>query len=94
MCKSEIFQHLLRLTAEETETAPDRITGRCADMESTDARFILVTLLYERGFYPSQIALWLNRTPRSIRSLLCRGLTSPMVGIMMEKIRKQSGNNH
>lgn len=93
MCKSEIFQQLLRLTSEVTETAPDRITGRCADMESTDARFILVTVLYERGFYPSQIAVWLNRTPRCVRALLSRGLTSPMVGIMLEKVRKQSGND-
>ena len=92
MCKSDIFQHLLRITSEVTETEPDRIIGNHTDMESTDARFILATLLYERGFYPSQIAVWLNRKPRSIRALLVRGITSPMVGIMLEKLRKRSGN--
>lgn len=93
MCKSDIFQHLLRLTSEETETSTDRITGNHTDMESTDARYILVTLLYERGFYPSQIAPLLNRKPRGIRALLSRGLTSPMVGIMLAKIRHKAGNN-
>lgn len=93
MCKTEIFLHLLNLTADETEITTDRITGRCTDMESTDARFILATLLYERGFYPSQIATLLNRKPRGIRSLLVRGLTSPMVGIMLAKIRQKAGND-
>lgn len=93
MCKSDIFQHLLRLTAEETETSAERITGFYGDMESTDARYILVTILYERGFYPSQIAALLNRKPRGIRSLLARGLTSPMVGIMLANIRRKAGND-
>ena len=92
MCKSDIFQNLLRLTAEETETSAERITGSNTDMESTDARYILVTLLYERGFYPSQIAPLLNRKPRGIRALLCRGFTSPMVGIMLARIRQKAGN--
>lgn len=93
MCKSDIFQHLLRITSEVTETSPERIIGNHTDMESTDARFILVTLLYERGFYPSQIALLLNRKPRGIRALLSRGMTSPMVGIMLATIRHKAGND-
>ena len=93
MCKSDIYLNILRLTVEETETSAERITGNHTDMESTDARFILATLLYERGFYPSQIAVWLNRNPRTIRALLARGFTSPMVGIMLEKIRKRIGKD-
>ena len=93
MCKSDIFQKLLRITSEETETSTERITGMFCDMESTDARYILVTLLYERGFYPSQIAPLLNRKPRGIRSLLSRGMTSPMVGIMLANIRRKAGND-
>lgn len=93
MCKSDIFLRLLQLTAEETETSSERITGMYTDMESTDARYILVTLLYERGFYPSQIAVLMNRKPRGIRSLLARGMTSPMVGIMLAKIRQKAGND-
>lgn len=93
MCKSDIYMNILRLTVEETETSAERITGNHTDMESTDARFILATLLYERGFYPSQIAVWLNRNPRTIRALLARGFTSPMVGIMLEKLRKRIGKD-
>ena len=92
MCKSEIFLLLLQLTSEETEMSEERITGKFTDMESTDARYILATLLYERGMYPSQIAVYLNRTPRCIRFLLQRNLTSPMVGIILEKLRKRIGN--
>lgn len=93
MCKSDIYLNILRLTVEETEICAERITGNHTDMESTDARFILATLLYELGFYPSQIAVWLNRNPRTIRALLARGFTSPMVGIMLEKIRKRIGKD-
>ena len=93
MCKSDIFQNLLQLTAEETETSTERIIGNNTDMESTDARYILATLMYEYGFYPSQIAVMLNRKPRGIRALLARGFTSPMVGIMLANIRRKAGRN-
>lgn len=93
MCKSELFRKLLKLTAEETEIAENRIIGKDTDMESTDARYILATLLYEHGLYPSQIAPMLNRTSRSIRWLIQRSATSPMVGIILERIRRNAGND-
>lgn len=46
MCKSEIFFRLLSLTEQETEVTRDRILGDYKDMEATDARYVLVTLLY------------------------------------------------
>ena len=93
MCKSDIYRRLLKLTAEETEISSERITGMYTDMESTDARYILATLLYEQGFYPSQIAPLINRKPRGVRALLARGLTSKMVGIMLARIRQKAGND-
>lgn len=56
MCKSEIFFKLLGLTERETEVPRERILGDFRDMESTDARYVLVRLLSEAGLYPDQIA--------------------------------------
>lgn len=49
MCKSEIFFNLLVLTERETEVPRERILGDFRDMESTDARYVLVRLLSEAG---------------------------------------------
>lgn len=64
MCKSEIFFNLLVLTERETEVPRERILGDFRDMESTDARYVLVRLLSEAGLYPDQIAgmIWKRRT--------------------------------
>ena len=84
MCKSEIFFNLLVLTERETEVPRERILGDFRDMESTDARYVLVRLLSEAGLYPDQT----NRTARGVRRLLARNITSPMIGIYLEQIRK------
>ena len=80
MCKSEIFFNLLGLTERETEVSRERILGDFRDMESR--------LLSEAGLYPDQIAGMTNRTARGIRRLLARNITSPMIGIYLEQIRK------
>lgn len=83
MCKSEIFFNLLVLTERETEVPRERILGDFRDMESTDARYVLVRLLSEAGLYPDQIAGMTNRTARGVRRLLARNITSPMIGIYL-----------
>lgn len=93
MCKSEIFFRLLSLTEEETEVSRDRILGDCKDMETTDARYVLVTLLTEKGLYPDQIATLLHRTARGVRHLMRRNITSPMIGIYLARIRKRMGSD-
>ena len=80
MCKSEIFFNLLGLTERETEVPKERILGDFRAMESTDARYVRVRLLSEAGLT--------NRTARGIRHLLARNITSPMIGIYLEQIRK------
>lgn len=87
MCKSEIFFRLLSLTEQETEVTRDRILGDYKDMEATDARYVLVTLLTEKGLYPDQIATFLHRTARGVRHLMRRNITSPMIGIYLSQIR-------
>lgn len=92
MCKSEIFFNLLGLTERETEVPKERILGDFRDMESTDARYVLVRLLSEAGLYPDQIAGMTNRTARGIRHLLARNITSPMIGIYLE-LNKETHQN-
>lgn len=94
MCKSEIFFRLLSLTEEETEVSRDRILGDYKDMETTDARYVLVTLLTEKGLYPDQIATMLHRTARGVRHLISRNITSPMIGIYLTRIRKRMGSDY
>ena len=93
MCKSEIFFRLLSLTEQETEVTRDRILGDYKDMEATDARYVLVTLLTEKGLYPDQIAKFLHRTARGVRHLMRRNITSPMIGIYLSQIRKRMGSD-
>ena len=93
MCKSDIFFKLLSLTEQETEVPRNRILGDCKDMESTDARYILVTLLTEMGLYPDQIAKLLHRTARGVRHLMRRNITSPMIGVYLTRIRKCMGSD-
>lgn len=92
MYKSEVFGKLLRLVAEETEVSEESILGTEKDMETTDARYVLVVLLAEAGLSPTQTAILLNRTPRGVHHLLGRNITSPMVRIYLERVRKRLGS--
>ncbi|WP_233564172.1 hypothetical protein [Bacteroides sp. AM16-24] len=83
---------LLKLVAEETEVPEENILGNDKDMETTDARYVLVILLSEVGMYPKQVAILLNRTSRGIRHLMSRNMTSPMIGIYLERVRKRAGS--
>lgn len=76
MYKSEVFGKLLRLVAEETEVSEESILGTEKDMETTDARYVLVVLLAEAGLYPTQTAILLNRTPREYTICLA-GISHP-----------------
>ena len=92
MCKSEFFFKVLSLTEQETEVPRDRILGPQRDTETTDARHIIVILLSEAGMYPEQIAACIRKTSRCVRYMMSRNITSPMVRIILEKLRKQVGN--
>lgn len=54
MCKSEIFFNLLVLTERETEVPRERILGDFRDMESTDARYVLVRLPRKPACIPTR----------------------------------------
>lgn len=52
MCKSEIFAEILEIVSQETEISVERILSSDKDTETVDARYLLVHILSEMGFYP------------------------------------------
>lgn len=97
MCKSEIFAEILRIVSEETEISTNEILSSSKEADVVDARYLLVHLLYERGFYPSQIALQTRKTKRSINYILSgfsdRIQRGKMLRIQYENIKKLQGNH-
>lgn len=96
MCKSEIFAELLRIVSRETEISTNDIISCKKETEVVDARYLLVRLLFENGFYPSQIASHIHKTNRSINYILSnfsdRLRTGKILRIQYENIKKTLGN--
>lgn len=96
MCKTEIFADVINIVSRETEIPVDRILSDHKDMETVDARYLLVRLLTERGLYPSQIADMMRKTRRAINYMITnfnsRLRCGKMMGIYLDKIRKSIGN--
>lgn len=97
MCKSEIFAEILRIVSKETEISKDDILSNSKEVEVVDARYLLVILLHDNGFYPSQIASHINKTKRSINYILSnfsdRLRGGKMLRIQYENIKKIAGNH-
>ncbi len=68
--KSEIFAKVLSVVSEVTEVPQEDILSRNRSEEVVDARCLLVSFLHDYGFYPSQIAKMIGRTPRQICIIL------------------------
>ena len=92
MCKSEIFAKIIKAVSIETEVSEALILSNSKAMEVVDARSILAKLLQESGFYPMQIARFMQKTPASIRFLLTnyesRKNTNKIIDIYTQNIRK------
>lgn len=54
--KEEIFAYILKMVSRETDLTQEMIVSKCSKTEVVDARYILAKLLYDAGFYKSQIA--------------------------------------
>lgn len=97
MCESEIFAELLRIVSKETEISTSDILSNSKETEVVDARYLLVRLLFENGFYPSQIASHIRKTNRSVHYILSHFSDRLEVGkifrIQYENIRKRLRNS-
>ena len=97
MSKKEIFKQYLNEVSKETEIDSELILSDNRTTEVVDARYILVKLLAEYGFYPQAIAMLTSRTSRSITAILTdfsqRKEQRRMFQINYETIRKRLGMN-
>ena len=63
MCKSEIFAKIINIVSKETEVSVDQILSSDKNMETVDARYLLVFFLFESGMYPSQMTPLISIRP-------------------------------
>lgn len=93
MCKSEIFAETINLVSQETEIPAERILSPDKDAETVDARYLLVSLLADRGMYPSQIAVHIHKTKRAVNYMISnfreRMEGGKMLRIYWENIRNR-----
>ena len=94
--KEEIFAYILKMVSRETDLTQEMIVSKCSKAEVVDARYILAKLLYDAGFYKSQIAERLRLSQRSVFVMLGnfddRLKYNRMMRISYERIRKILGN--
>lgn len=96
MNKREIFARILNVVSEETEIPASCILSGDKTREVVDARHMLANVLYENGFYPSQIAAMTGKTKRAITYAITnfgdRIRCEKILRSNYENIRKSLGN--
>lgn len=70
MCKTEMFNKILSVVAEETEIPAECILSRCKRREIVDARYILVRMMHRSGYYTPTIATYLNVSRRAVEKMV------------------------
>lgn len=93
MGKQEKFNKVLSLIEEETEIDRTLILSGNKREEVVDARALLLYLLYDMGFYPSQIAALSGICPRCVMPFIQnfedRKDGRRMLGIYYEKVKRK-----
>lgn len=93
MGKQEKFNMVLSLVEEETEIDRTLILSGNKREEVVDARALLLYLLYDMGFYPSQIAVMSGICPRCVMPFIQnfndRKDSRRMLGIYYEKVKRK-----
>lgn len=97
MPRTDIYRAIINAIEKETEISEDRILSKAKTTEVVDARAILVNMLLENGFYPSQIARYIHKTPSSVNNLIRdykdRIKANKIIQIYLTNIRKDITNN-
>lgn len=96
MCKSETFKKILSFVVEETEVNAEDILSLKKTSEIVDARYILVKLLHDKGFYNQSISKLINHTEKTVSIILFnfsdRVKNNKIFRITYENIRNKIGN--
>ena len=93
MGKQETFERVLSLIEEEAEVSRDLILSGNKQEEVVDARALLIFVLNEIGFYPSQIASMSGICQRCISPFIMnfgeRKASRRMLGIYYERVTRK-----
>lgn len=96
MCKTRIFNEILKTVSEKAEVPADYILSGRKDEETVDARYILVHLLSKSGIAHSSIAKFINKDIRTVNNIItcfdARVKGRKMCGINLEQIKNTLGN--
>lgn len=92
------FQKILQVVSEVTGLAPCEILCKRRYQETIDARWLMVQLMRDEGFYSSRIADYLSMTTRNVNHILFSvsirlELGDKMLGKNLEIARKLMENN-
>lgn len=97
MNNAELFDNLLNVICEQTQLSRQEILSHCKSTQIVDARYILVKMLYDSGFYPSVIASFIHQTERSVTKIMTnfdnRKEKFKMLRINYEQIKNLKGIN-
>lgn len=91
------FQEIIKAVSEVTGLSANQILCKRRFQETTDARWMVVQIMRENGFYTSRIAEHLSMTTRNVNHILF-SLSMRLDGgdhrmrNNLERIRKQLGN--
>lgn len=64
------YEQIIKAVAEAMDMRPCEITCKRRYQETIDARWMVVKLLAERGYYPTRIAEWMQMTSRNVNIIL------------------------
>ena len=64
------YERIIKAVADAADLAPCQILCRRRFPETIDARWIVVKLLREAGFYSSQVARLMNMTTRNVNHII------------------------
>lgn len=91
--KNDVFSIIIKEISFETDIDSSHILYVHKDVDSVDATYITIRLLYGVGFYPIAIAKLLHRTARSVNSILltfsARYQLYPIMRIQYERIKNR-----
>ena len=70
MGKNEDFGKVMKVVIELTEVSEEAILGRSREVDVVDARWMVICLMYEKGYIAKQIAPLINHPIRTINNAI------------------------
>ena len=72
MGKSEDFSKVIKVVTELTEVTDQDIIGRSRRQDVVDARWMVITLMRDKGYSTRQIAHLMLKPERTVNNALCQ----------------------